>query len=245
MRSAEDPVFSNLCDRVGCDEITDEDELWLKSRIMSTESEHLNENFKSGKFSIIVTTNRKKDLINREKLEKLLPGVPSYVCNSIDRVTNLPGIPKLPRNFKHNPGKTANLETELILKEGAPVVLTSNNSKQRFREDGLCNGARGFVQAIQVSKEDSNRVECVWIVLLKENAGRLYRFEHRHLRKDFNPGHELAIPIFPERKSFQVGSYEYIRQNYPLSLAYALTAHKVRLIWSNMTPGILAKNLKN
>ena len=70
MRSAKDPVFSNLCDRVGCDEITEEDELWLKSRIMLTESEHLNENFKSGKFSIIVTTNRKKDLINREKLDK-------------------------------------------------------------------------------------------------------------------------------------------------------------------------------
>ena len=103
MRSAQDPEFSNLCDRVGRDKITDEDEKWLKSRIIPCESENSNENFKTGKLSIIVTTNKKRNLINKEKLDLLLPNMTSYVCNSIDRVTNLPGNLKLPKSVKNNP----------------------------------------------------------------------------------------------------------------------------------------------
>ena len=43
MRSTEDPYFSMVCDRIGTDELTDEDERYLKSRIQSTESENSNE----------------------------------------------------------------------------------------------------------------------------------------------------------------------------------------------------------
>ena len=53
-----------------------------------------------------------------------------------------------------------------------------------------------------------------------------FRFEH--LLKDHNPGHKMATPIFPIRKNFteKIGSAEFQRQNFPVSLAYALTAHK-------------------
>ena len=230
MRSAQDQEFSNLCDRVGINEITDEDEKWFKSRILPTESENDNEKFKSGAFSIIVTTNTKRDLINRDKLETLIPNEKTYTCNSVDSVTNLPKNSRLPASFKNNPGKTANLETELILKIGAPVVITVNHPKQKYKDDGFCNGARGYVQSIQTSKEDSERVDIVWIVLIKEDAARQYRFDYNHLRKEHNPGHKSAIPIFPERKTFRVGNVEYMRQEFPLSLAYAITAHKV-CIW--------------
>ena len=58
--------------------------------------------------------------------------------------------------------------------------------------------------------------------------GRLYRVEHANLRQDYNPGHPLATPILPERKKFTLkgGNIQYQRTNFPLSLAYALTAHK-------------------
>ena len=227
MRSAQDPDFSELCDRVGLDEITDKDEEWFKSRILPTESENDNEKFKSGVFSIIVTTNKKRDLINKEKLDKLIPNEKSYTCNSVDRATNLPKNSRIPTSFKNNPSKTANLETELVLKVGAPVVITVNHSKQKYRDDGFCNGARGYVQSIQMSKENADLVDIVWIVLNKEDAARQYRFDHNHLRKEHNPGHKLAIPIFPQRKNFSIGNVEYMRQAFPLSLAYAITAHKV------------------
>ena len=84
------------------------------------------------------------------------------------------------------------------------------------------------MQSIQVSKENPEKVEIIWIVFNKENVGRLYRFDHRYLRQHFNPGHESATPILPERKNFKenFGNIEYQRTNFPLSLAYAMTAHK-------------------
>ena len=87
----------------------------------------------------------KRNLVNSKKLIQLLPDVKEYSCNSVDRVTNLPSGHKVPQRMKTNPGKTGNLETELKLKVGAPIVLTSNHSKQKYRKDGIVNGARGYV----------------------------------------------------------------------------------------------------
>ena len=141
-----------MCDRVGRGKITDDDEKFLRSRVVATDSENCNDNFKSGNLSIIVTTNLKKDFVNKCKLDQLLPNIKEYTCNSIDRVTNLPCGRKLPEKLKENPGNTGNLQTELKLKVGAPIVITSNHSKQKYREDGIVNGARGYVQAYKSLK---------------------------------------------------------------------------------------------
>ena len=50
MRSQKDPNFSSICDRVGRGEINDEDEQFLQSRILSTESEKENETSKMAAF---------------------------------------------------------------------------------------------------------------------------------------------------------------------------------------------------
>ena len=143
-------------------------------------------------------------------------------------MTNLPGSNKLPDCLNDNPGKTGNLQTQLKLRINAPVVITSNHSKRKYREDGIVNGARGFVQAIQTSKSNPEKVDVIWVRFNNEDVGRLYRFEHNHLRKEFNPGDQLATPILPTRRNFKLkfGNVEYQRQNFPLSLAYAVTAHK-------------------
>ena len=161
MRCKSDQVFSSLCDRVGRGKITDADEVYLNSRVKSTESENENDMFKCGKLSIIVTTNMKRNFVNTQKLKELLPNSKEYSCNSIDRVTNLPSGNKVPERLKNNLGKTGNLETELVVKIGAPVVITSNHSKQKYREDGIVNGARGYVQSIQVSNKDSEHVDLI------------------------------------------------------------------------------------
>ena len=136
MRSQKDPEFSHLYDRVGRGAINDEDEKFLRSRVKCTKAEEYNENFKSGILSIIVTTHKKKDLFNSPKLANLLPDENEYVCNSIDRVTNLPNR-KLPSRLKDNPGRTGNLQTELRLKVGTPVFITSNHSKNKYKDDGI------------------------------------------------------------------------------------------------------------
>ena len=95
-------------------------------------------------FLFLLQQIRRKKLINSQKLADLLPDEKEFICNSVDRVTNLPGR-KLPNRLKDNPGKTGNLQTELKLKVGAPVFITTNHSKKKYKEDGKINGARGFV----------------------------------------------------------------------------------------------------
>ena len=228
MRSQKDPYFSDLCDRVARNTITEQDEAFLKSRIKKTESETENQNFKEGKICIIVTTNKKRDFENHKKLAELLPNEKEYFCNSVDRFVNLPGKAKIPERMQDNPGNTGNLQKELRLKVGAPVVITTNHPKQKYKDDGIMNGARGFVQFIQVSKDNPEKVDIIWVVFHRESIGRRYRADHVHLRKSFYPGHERATPILPQRKHFKLkfGNAEYQRTNFPLTLAYALTSHK-------------------
>ena len=140
MRSQKDPYFSDISDRVRVGRVTQEDIDFFNSRVLTCASEESNENFKSGRLCIIVTTNAKKDLINNEKLEKLLPNQREYNCNSIDRVLNLPVDSSLPSSLNENASKTGNLQKVLKLKIGAPVVVTTNHSKRKYREDGIVNG---------------------------------------------------------------------------------------------------------
>ena len=77
---------------------------------------------------------------------------------------NLPSGHKVPERLKGNPGRTGNLVTELVLKVGAPVVIKTNHSKHKYKDDGIMNGARGYVQAITVSKDDPEKVEIIWVV---------------------------------------------------------------------------------
>ena len=228
MRSQSDPLFSSLCDRVGRGTITEDDEMFLRSRVQKTDSENFNDNFKDGHLSIVVTTNKLRELINNQKLKELLPHEKEYQCNSIDRILNVPGNRRVPPRLNDNPGKTGNLQANLKLKVGAPVVITTNHTKQKYREDGIVNGARGYVQSIQTSKDNSEKVDIIWLVFNKESIGKLYRFEQNFLRKKHNPGHELATPILPQRRNFteKFGNVEYQRTNFPISLAYAITAHK-------------------
>ena len=228
MRSQQDPHFCNLCDRVGMNTITEEDENYLRSRIQETPSESNNENFKLGKLSIIVITNKKRNLVNEKKLAELLPDERMFSCNSIDDVMNVPEKVRLSKKINENPGRTGNLLNELKVKVNAPVVITTNHSKRKYREDGIMNGARGYVQKIQVSKDNPERVDVIWVVFNNENIGKRYRFDHRHLRKGFDPGHEKATPILPQRRNFNIkmGNVQYQRCNFPLALAYAVTAHK-------------------
>ena len=154
MRSMRDPEFSAICDRVAVGKLSEQDKEFLKSRVKETEAECSNENFKSGKLLYIVTTNKKRNFINNKKLKELLPMEKEYVCNSIDNVKNLPYNSKIPNTVNNNPSRTGNLMKEIKLKVNAPIVITTNHSKKKDREDGIMNGARGFVQAVQVSKSD-------------------------------------------------------------------------------------------
>ena len=231
MRCPDDISFAELCDRVGTNTITQEDETFLKSRIIeeSLPCEEVNENFTSGKVGIIVTTNAKREEINLEKLRKLLPNRKEYICLSDDKLTNMDKNTPVPDTVSYS--KTNGMMKNLIIREGAPVMITTNHKTARYKEDGIVNGAKGYIDHIQMSKKNPDVVDVIWVVFQNEDIGRkCYKREKIHLRPRGSEDYldERALPILPARRSFEVqhDNLHYVRKQFPLTLAYAMTAHK-------------------
>ena len=128
MRCKDDRMGGEICDRVGQNKMTAEDEEYFKSRILETDLENPNENFKNGKIVIIVTTNKHREEINKKKLNTLLPNERQYHCNSSDRTLNMADVAPLPQNLPYT--QTGCLPTDLKIKVGAPIVITCNHKKR-------------------------------------------------------------------------------------------------------------------
>ena len=224
MRS-QDEEFSIICDEVRkgvCDEKVTE---YLKKHVGTCSSENDNEKYASGKFSIIVTNNKAREAINNEKLEKLLPHKKTYYSNAIDKSTNNPNAPvispKLPLT------RTGQLQTKILFKEDAPVMITSNHPKSKYKNNGLVNGARGFIDSIQASVTDPDVAQVVWVRFTDDKIGQLLRIDSCALLQHHTPRDPLSVPITKQKKPFQGrGNTAYLRDQFPLTLCYAVTAHK-------------------
>ena len=60
-----------------------------------------------------------------------------------------------------------------------------------------------------------------------DKIGQLLRFDSEALKKSHKPNDPLAVPIYRQKKQFQVrGNTDYMRDQFPLTLCYAVTAHK-------------------
>ena len=226
MRSQKDPQFSAMCDRIGNGTFTNEDILFLQSRILDTESENCNENFKTGFISIIVTTNKVRQEINNHKLKALIQSKETFISKAEDQCTNIEDPPDVPENLAIT--QTGGLEKSLELKEEAPIIITCNHPKAKYKEDGLVNGARGFVDSIQLSKSNPEIIDAIWIVFNDSRIGSLMRFDYRKLKNIHRPKNSRAVPIFRIKRSFAIqnGEIRYQRCQFPLTLAYAITSYK-------------------
>ena len=229
MRCTSDAQFAGVCDRVGQGRITVEDEHWLMSRVQPTDKEDDNENFKKGLIYIIVTTNKYREEINNTKLKQLLPTERSYTCFSQDRILNLTDVGTGTEHISAT--KSGNLPPSLEIRVGAPIIITTNHSKRKYKEDGICNGQKGYIDYIEVSNEDPERVEIIWVVFPRKEIAKFYRFEHRQYRKNLHQFlHEDSTPIFPVKKRFTIrsGNVEFQRCQFALSLAYSIVVHKTQ-----------------
>ena len=198
----------------------------MDSRILNTESEKSNENFKNGMISIIVTTNKRRQSINEKKLETLIKYKKEYICCAEDRSTNLENPPEVPENSSIT--QTGGLENKLKVKKGAPIVITSNHSKAKYKEDGIVNGARGYVDSVQFSRNNSENIEVIWVVFKDKNVEKLLRYDYKHLNKLHQPENIDAVPIMKQKKYFtlKTGEVKYQRTQFPMTLGYAVTSYK-------------------
>ena len=229
MRCPDDIEFAELCDRIGTGSITDDDEKFLKSKIVngSIKSELDNDNFTSGKVAIIVTTNEKREEINLNKLRNLIPYKTEYICLADDKVTNRKNHIPIPDTVSYS--KSYGMMKNLIIREGAPVMITTNHKTARYKEDGIVNGAKGHIVYIETSKGNPDLVEIIWVVFQNQEIGaKHYKRDKKNLRpKDFDLP-DNALPILPIKKPIEVeqGNIHYIRKQFPIALAYAFTDYK-------------------
>ena len=67
----------------------------------------------------------------------------------------------------------------------------------------------------------------VWIRFHDDKIGQLLRIDSVSLLKNFKPNDSLSVPITKQKKPFKTtGNVEYLRDQFPLTLCYAVTAHK-------------------
>jgi hypothetical protein len=195
-------------------------------RVKKTDSENHNENFKTGRISIIVTTNKVRQEVNDLKLKRLLQFEKEFISDAYDQCSNLENPPEVPANMAIT--QTGGLEKKLKLKVGAPIVITSNHQTAKYKEDGIVNGARGYIDSLQTTKDNPENIEVVWVVFKDKNVGRLLRYDYRGLKKKHRPNDDNAVPIIKQKKSFTIqnGEVRFQRFQFPLTLAYAITAYK-------------------
>ena len=97
-----------------------------------------------------MTTNKRRKQINESNLERLLDKEISYEILALDKSTNIENPPDIPENMTIT--QTGGLEKRLIIKQNAPIVITSNQHISKYKEDDIVNGARGFIDSVRMSK---------------------------------------------------------------------------------------------
>ena len=138
MRS-QDMEFSTICDKVRKGVCDEEVETYMQKHIRSCPVENDNMRYAKGKLSIVVTTNEAREKINLDLLEKLLPDKKAYTLSARDQSTNIANPPPLSNKLPLT--ATGQLQTQIIFKENAPVMITSNHSNQKYKNNGIVNGA--------------------------------------------------------------------------------------------------------
>ena len=75
------------------------------------------------------------------------------------------------------------------------MLITANHHKAIYKEDGIMNGSRGYIDHIQTNSENPDEVEIIWIVFNNPDTGAKYRADHYKLRGSQDYLHKKATPI--------------------------------------------------
>ena len=122
--------------------------------------------------------------------------------------------------------KAKGLPNKITLKIGAPIIITVNDMK--YKEDGIVNGARGYVDSFQFEDDSCTNLKVIWIVFRDKNVGKRLKRDKQELRGNHKTNDSSAVPIELTKTRFEInnGNHKYVRTQLPIILAYAVTAHK-------------------
>ena len=157
------------------------------------------------------------DRHNEKMLKKMCSSI--FTIPSEDS-TKDEGTRQLLVNLPDKPSETGGLRKNVEVGVGARVMLTYNINVQ----DGLVNGACGVVRGIILGGD--NIVETILIQFDNPSVGNLLSSTSQY-KRDYPD----CVPIKRVGASFWLGkrqSAEVSRQQFPITMAWALTIHKVQ-----------------
>ena len=214
MRQRGDSAFSELLCRVRTNSCTSDDITILKSREVATDTA----NYPSQALHVY-RLNADVDKRNSLMLNELAPQSAQYTIKACDSIAGQTSHISL-SSLSDKRSETGGLHSTLKLAIGARVMLTANVDVS----DGLVNGARGEVVHIVTNNSDD-----VTSVLVKFDNSRvgLKSIQTSPYRARFAnavPLNKYEVIFFAKGKR---GS-EIKRSQFPLTLAWATTIHKVQ-----------------
>ena len=212
MRQKDDILFGKLLDRVRTASCTQTDIELLKTReIKPDDAVYPHEALH------VFTTNNAVDVHNEQNLMKLTTRHFTAVAKDKkkDKQTG-----QLDVEIPTKPSETGGLRKKLVIAVGAIVMLTVNINVA----DGLSNGVSGTIVGIEA---DGQNVKVVLVRFDSPKVGitAIAQSQYRHQYPD-------AVPIVRHEAPFYIGhgrgTVQAVRQQFPLTLAWATTVHKVQ-----------------
>jgi len=214
MRQRGDSAFSELLCRVRTDSCTSDDIRVLKSREMAADAEDYPTHALH-----VYRLNADVDTRNSHMLNSLAPESAQFTIKAIDSVAGQTSHFSL-LNVSDKRSETGGLHGTLKLAIGARVMLTTNVDVS----DGLVNGARGEV--VHVVTNNSSQVTSLLVRFDNNRVGykAIQTSQYRSRFPHAVPLSKYEVVFFAKGKR---GS-EIKRLQFPLTLAWATTIHKVQ-----------------
>ena len=168
----------------------------------------------------IVADNKRREEINNNLVNKFYTDEEMVEHMADDKLSGDGYIDdKLPYT------QTGNLPRSLKVKKNVPVMITVNSIHKRYKENGIVNGARAFIEDYEL--EDGTRKDkIIWVLFPDKETGSILRDEKR--KKGIKHTNKLAVPIMEVKKTFQVRgtNIKATRKQFPLVLCFCMTSYK-------------------
>ncbi|KAL9977715.1 hypothetical protein ACROYT_G015152 [Oculina patagonica] len=218
MRQKDDQPFIELLNRFRLAKHTQADICTIQSRAVDLNDKN---SYPANELHVWAENNPATQY-NNQRLKEIL--MPLHLLQAIDQYPENVSIHQIQQVLSKGRSYTAGLDFEISIKQGARVMLTNNIDIS----DRLINGQLGTVARILLS-EITQKPTIVYIKFDDEHAGTLLTSKSTDI---FAIEHKL-VPIKPILGKIKLNpgkrsSPEIHRLQFPLTLAWACTVHKVQ-----------------
>ena len=228
MRQKNDKAFTELLNRIRTASHTEDDIKVIQSRCIAPS----NPDYPSDALHIWAE-NAPVNEHNERKLETIQTQL--YILKAKDLYSKNVNKQDIDRVLARERSETCGLDSEIRIKEGARVMLTTNINIQ----DRLINGQMGTV--IKIGINTNNEPNVLYVKFDDEKAGKTtINTSSNSFAKE-----NRLVPIEPVLAKIKVrpgkaSSPEIQRVQFPIALSWACTVHKVqglllKMLWSAWT----------